>query len=171
MPSYDLAIPEPADPVPASTGARSSGSGRADGASFVADAAHGRRRRPAGQPMSAFNTRPRDSVLTANRPADGAVVFLDFEGDWSDSLAVAVVARTADERRALNDRGRYEAERMLVVEPHLVEVDAIEGRLIPLRHRASGRMEAAGASADPGEVRDGMGERRCLGVAQLREVG
>jgi Protein of unknown function (DUF2849) len=156
MPAYDVAIPEPANPEPANAVARASGSGRRDDASFVADAAHGCRRRPAGQPMKAFNTRPRGSVLTANRRADGAVVFLDFEGDWSDNLAAAMVARAADERRALSDRGRYEAERRQVVDPHLVEVEEIEGRLIRLGHRASGRMQVARAAADAGEVGDGM---------------
>jgi Protein of unknown function (DUF2849) len=125
MPSYDLANPEPGNPEPASAVARSIGGGRPDGASILADAAHGRRC-PGSQPMNAFNRRPRGAVLAANRLADGAVVFLDFEGDWSDNLAVAVVARAADERRALNDRGRYEGERRLVVEPHLVEVEEIE---------------------------------------------
>ena len=158
MPSYDLAIPEP-NPEPADAGGRSNGSGRPDDASFVAEAA--------------LNGTPRGSVLTANRRADGAVVFLDFEGDWSDNLAVAMVARAADERRALNDRGRYEAERRLVVEPHLVEVEEIGGRVNPLRHRASGRMEAAGVSGDRGEFRDGMRAkaRWCLGAARLGEVG
>ena len=167
MPSYDLAIPEPANRQPANAGPRSSGSGRPEAASFGADAAYGCR------PMNALNSTPRGSVLTANRLADGAVVFLDVEGDWSDNLAVAAVARAADERRALIDRGRYEGERKLVIAPHLVEVEEIEGRLIPHRHGASGRVEAAGASAGRGEVRDGMRAmaRRCLGMAQLREVG
>ena len=44
---------------------------------------------------------PQISVLTANRLGDGIVVFLDFEGAWSESLAEAVVARDPDEARAL----------------------------------------------------------------------
>jgi hypothetical protein len=108
---------EPANREPADAGARASGRGQRDDALFVAEAAHG------CPPVNALNGTPRGSVLTANRLADGAVVFLDFEGDWSDNLAAAVVARAADERRALNDRGRYEAERRLVVEPHLLEVE------------------------------------------------
>ena len=36
-------------------------------------------------------------MLTANRLGDGIVVFLDFEGAWSESLAEAVVARSPDE--------------------------------------------------------------------------
>ena len=98
---------------------------------------------------TAISTRPQGSVLSANRLADGGVVFLDFEGDWSDNLAAAVVARAPDERRALVDRARYEAERTLVIEPHLVDVDELDGRLIPIR-RASVRPEGRGAFADPG---------------------
>jgi hypothetical protein len=97
---------------------------------------------------TAISTRPQGSVLSANRLADGGVVFLDFEGDWSDNLAAAVVARAPDERRALVDRARYEAERTLVIEPHLVDVDELDGRLIPIR-RASVRPEGRGAFADP----------------------
>jgi hypothetical protein len=93
--------------------------------------------------------RPQRSVLSAHRLADGAVVFLDFEGDWSDNLAAALVARAPDERRALVDRARYEAGHMLVVEPHLLEVDELDGRLIPIRRR-TGRTEGRGAFAGPG---------------------
>src|SRR6516162_1239670 len=111
--------------------------------------ARGILRRPGGHPVStAISTRPQGSVLSANRLADGGVVFLDFEGDWSDNLAAAVVARAPDERRALVDRARYEAERTLVIEPHLVDVDELDGRLIPIR-RASVRPEGRGAFADP----------------------
>ena len=112
--------------------------------------ARGILRRPGGHPVSAaIDARPQGCVLGANRLADGAVVFLDFEGDWSDNLAAALVARAPDERRALVDRARYEAERTLVIEPHLVDVDELDGRLIPIR-RASVRPEGRGAFADPG---------------------
>jgi hypothetical protein len=99
---------------------------------------------------NASSARPQRSVLRAHRVADGAVVFLDFEGDWSDNLAAAVVARAPDERRALVDRARYEAERTLVVEPHLVEVEEADGRLIPIRRRTGGRTVGASVFADPG---------------------
>ena len=75
------------------------------------------------------------SVLTANRLGDGIVVFLDFEGAWSESLAEAVVARSPDEVRALQDRGTYDSEHNLVVEPYLVEVRETAGGLIPIRYR------------------------------------
>ena len=84
------------------------------------------------------------SVLTANRLGDGIVVFLDFEGAWSESLAEAVVARSPDEVRALQDRGTYDAEHNLVVEPYLVEVRETAGGFVPVRYRE--RVRVAGPS-------------------------
>ena len=84
------------------------------------------------------------SVLTANRLGDGIVVFLDFEGDWSETLEEAVVARSADEVRALQERGTYDAVRNIVVEPYLIEVRETAGGLLPMRYRE--RVRAAGPS-------------------------
>ena len=84
------------------------------------------------------------SVLTANRLGDGIVVFLDFEGAWSENIAEAVVARDPDEARALEDRGAYDAARNLVVEPYLVEVREADGGLTPVRYRE--RVRVAGPS-------------------------
>jgi hypothetical protein len=84
------------------------------------------------------------SVLTANRLGDGIVVFLDFEGAWNENLAEAVVARSPDEVKALEDRGAYDATHNIVVEPYLVEVREAAGGLTPIRHRE--RVRAAGPS-------------------------
>ena len=84
------------------------------------------------------------SVLTANRLRDGRVVFLDFEGAWSERLSEAVVARFPDEVRALKNRGAYDAARNIVVEPYLVEVRETAGALLPARYRE--RVRAAGPS-------------------------
>jgi Protein of unknown function (DUF2849) len=84
------------------------------------------------------------SVLTANRLGDGVVVFLDFEGAWSENLAEAVIARSPDEARALQDRGTYDAEHNLVVEPYLVEVGETAGGFVPIRYRE--RVRVAGPS-------------------------
>jgi hypothetical protein len=84
------------------------------------------------------------SVLTANRLGDGIVVFLDFEGAWSENLSEAVVARSPDEVRALQDRGTYDATHNLVVEPYLVDVRETAGGLVPIRYRE--RVRVAGPS-------------------------
>jgi Protein of unknown function (DUF2849) len=87
---------------------------------------------------------PELSVLTANRLGDGIVVFLDFEGAWSESIAEAAVARSPDEVRALQDRGTHDAAHNLVVEPYLVEVRESGGSLVPIRYRE--RVRVAGPS-------------------------
>ncbi len=84
------------------------------------------------------------SVLTANRLGDGAVVFLDFEGAWSESFAEAVLARTPDEVRALEDRATYDASHNVIVEPYLVEVRETQAGLTPVRYRE--RVRAGGPS-------------------------
>jgi len=91
-----------------------------------------------------MNNTPTVSVLTANRLRDGIVVFLDFEGAWSETLAEAVLARSADEVRALQERGTYDAARNIVVEPYLIEVRETAGGLLPIRYRE--RVRAAGPS-------------------------
>lgn len=80
-------------------------------------------------------------VLTANRLGDGVVVFLDFEGAWNADFAAASIASTPDEARALDERGRHDAERNVVLEPYLVELHSAAGRLVPVRQRERVRIE------------------------------
>ena len=79
-------------------------------------------------------------VVSANRLADGVVVFLDESLGWAPDLARAVVARDKDSAAVLLERGR--AESAAVVEPFLVAVAEEDGVLQPLslreRIRASG---------------------------------
>jgi hypothetical protein len=92
-------------------------------------------------------------VLTANRLADGIVVFLNFEGAWSETFAEAVVARSPDEARALEDRGAHDALRNRVVEPYLIEVREAVGALSPVRYRERVRVAGPSMLADvPGYV-------------------
>jgi hypothetical protein len=96
---------------------------------------------------------PSLSVITANRLSDGAVVFLDFEGAWNTDFAQANIASSPDEVRALEDRGAYDAQRNIIVEPYLVELRDLDGRLVPVRQRE--RVRIAGPSilgAVPGYV-------------------
>jgi hypothetical protein len=85
---------------------------------------------------------PQRSILTANRLGDGAVIFLDFEGAWSEAIDEALVALSPDEARALEDRGAYDSAHNLVVEPYLVEIREVAGRIEPIRYRE--RVRAGG---------------------------
>ncbi len=80
-------------------------------------------------------------VLTANRLGDGAVVFLNFDGDWVATLAGVVIARSPDEARGLAARGLFDAGRNLVVDPYLVEMREGAGALFPLRQRERVRLD------------------------------
>lgn len=82
------------------------------------------------------------SVLTANRLGDGTIVYLDFEGAWNENIAEAAVANSPDEVRALEDRGAYDSARNLVVEPYLIEIREVAGRIEPTRYRE--RVRAGG---------------------------
>ncbi len=73
------------------------------------------------------------AILAASRRADGAVVFLDVDGDWNENMRTAAVARAIDERRALADRATYEARRHLVVGPKLIDIVEVDGRVVPAR--------------------------------------
>jgi|SRR5262245_13199829 len=83
-------------------------------------------------------------ILTANRLRDGAVVFLNFDGDWVQTPAGAVMARSPDELRGLAARGAHDAARNLVVDPYLVEMREVAGALQALRQRE--RLRLAGPS-------------------------
>jgi Protein of unknown function (DUF2849) len=106
-------------------------------------------------------------VLTANRLGDGAVVFLNFDGDWAASLTGVMVARSPDEARGLEARGLFDARRNVVVDPYLVDMREVAGALLPLRQRERVRLDGpsilndvpgyrapasppAGAAANPG---------------------
>jgi len=91
-----------------------------------------------------MNKAPTVCVLTANRLRDGTVVFLDFEGAWSETLIEAAVARSPDEVRALKDRGTFDAIRNIVVEPYLIEAHETASGLLPIRYRE--RVRATGPS-------------------------
>ena len=90
-------------------------------------------------------------VASANRLADGAVVYLDDFGQWTVRLERAALARDAGESAILLERAKAEAES--VVEPFLVAVtENDDGRLEPLslreKIRASGlTFEAIAAEA------------------------
>jgi hypothetical protein len=96
---------------------------------------------------------PQISVLTANRLGDGVVVFLDGDGDWTERISAAAVARTPEEVRALEARGAHDAARNLVLDFYLVEVREAADGLTPVRMRERVRVAGPSILADvPGYV-------------------
>jgi hypothetical protein len=78
---------------------------------------------------------PGIAVLTANRLSDGIVVFLDDGGTWVETVEAAAVARSPEAARVLEARGAEDAARNAVVDPYLIEMREVAGRLEPVRIR------------------------------------
>jgi hypothetical protein len=78
---------------------------------------------------------PHLAVLTANRLSDGIVVFLDGHAAWVEQVEAAAVARSPEAAHALEARAAEDAARNLVVDPYLIEMREVAGRLEPIRTR------------------------------------
>jgi hypothetical protein len=70
-------------------------------------------------------------MIIANRLSDGRVVFLAPDNGWDTSIdAAAVVDDTAEAERLLAVAKRDEAG-SVVIDPQLIEVAVVDGRLRP----------------------------------------
>jgi hypothetical protein len=74
------------------------------------------------------------SVMTANRLADGEVVFLATRG-WVEEIDRATLATTEEQAKALDALGRQAVAVNEVVDAYLVEVVKEGGRVRPLKLR------------------------------------
>ena len=73
-------------------------------------------------------------VLTANRLADGRVVYLGEEG-WTGELDRARLIRDAESAEAAERQGRDDVAARLVVEPYLIDVETERAGVQALRLR------------------------------------
>lgn len=86
-------------------------------------------------------------VVTGNRLADGAVIFMGEDGGWTCKIELARIAETDEEAQLLEDLARAAERARLVVGPYLIEV-TVGGRAIkPVRYRE--RLRAYGPSIHP----------------------
>ncbi len=74
-------------------------------------------------------------VMTANRLGDGAVVYLDAEGRWSEHLAEAQVAADAETLNLLERRAEAAVRDREVVGAYLFRVDTADGTPRPIGQR------------------------------------
>ena len=81
--------------------------------------------------------------VTANRLADGAVVFRRGDGQWSLRVEEAATAGQ-DEAGALLAAAERDAAAAIVVGPYLIEIDSVGGEPRPVGYRE--RIRAYGPS-------------------------
>ena len=89
-------------------------------------------------------SQPALQILTANRLADGAVVYLTVAGTWTTEIRQSVVAREEKAASALLARGQRDAEAAIVVGPYLIA--AIEDAAGPHAQSLREQIRAAGPS-------------------------
>ncbi len=80
-------------------------------------------------------------VVTANRLADGAVVYLTAHGGWSESIADGRIARGEFEAKDLLAWADRAAERNEVVGPYPMAIELADG---PKRARGMREISRAG---------------------------
>ena len=74
-------------------------------------------------------------IVTASRLVDGAVVFLDDGGGWSERLDRAAVFASKPEAAAGLEAGRAAEAASLVVDVYAVDVSVGAGTPVPLKLR------------------------------------
>jgi hypothetical protein len=81
-------------------------------------------------------------VLTANRLTDGEAVWFAKDGTWAESIEPADVVADKDGEARLEAIGKAAYENNQVVDVNLIDVDVIDGGIVPQRLRE--RIRAAG---------------------------
>jgi hypothetical protein len=102
-------------------------------------------------------------VLTANRLADGEAVWWSADHRWSETLAGAEIAHDADAAASLEAVGKAAHAANLVVDVNLIDVDLVDGVIVPLRLRE--KIRAAGPTN-----RLDLGKQARPVVARVRPV-
>ncbi|PZQ13728.1 MAG: DUF2849 domain-containing protein [Ancylobacter novellus] len=87
-------------------------------------------------------------VVTGNRLSDGVVVYLDPAGGWTDRIAEARVADSADELEAAMIVGKQGERDQVVVEAYPIDVERGPQGPRPLRIREKIRAEGPTVRTD-----------------------
>ena len=74
-------------------------------------------------------------VLTANRLFDGEAVWLAADHSWAETLQAAHVAHDKADEERLAAHGKLSAARNEVVDVELIDVQLLDGAIVPLRLR------------------------------------
>lgn len=96
-------------------------------------------------------------ALTANRLADGEVVFLTRTGAWSVSVDEAALAQEPDAIKALEGRGREAEAANIVTGSYLFEAERRDGRVRAAHIRERIRTLGPTVRQDLGKQAQGSG--------------
>jgi hypothetical protein len=81
-------------------------------------------------------------ILTANRLIDGEAVWYASDNSWAETIDSAEVARDKAAEEKLEAIGKTAHDNNLVVDVNLIDVDVVDGKIVP--HRLREKIRAAG---------------------------
>lgn len=93
-------------------------------------------------------------IVTANRLGDGRVVFLAWDGGWSETIDDAHRSDGAEESEWLLAMAGRAAAARLVVDPYLIDVAVADGRVRAVKRRE--RIRAAGPTVQAAPPRPAL---------------
>jgi hypothetical protein len=89
-------------------------------------------------------------AITANRLADGLVVFLAEGGRWSLSVGDARLFADGPELDEALSYGKAQHAARVILDPYAIDMDVVDGRALPARLRE--RIRALGPTIAYGEA-------------------
>jgi hypothetical protein len=95
-------------------------------------------------------------IVTANRLADGVVVFQDARGGWAEDFARAAVHADAAALQAALGEAAEAVARALIVDPYAIEVVLRNGRYAPKALREAIRASGPTVRRDLGKQAEGQ---------------
>ena len=95
-------------------------------------------------------------IVTANRLADGVVVFQDARGGWAEDFARAAVHADAAALQAALGEAAEAVARALIVDPYAIEVELRNGHYAPKALREAIRASGPTVRRDLGKQAAGL---------------
>jgi len=96
-------------------------------------------------------------VITANRLADGVVVFQTLEAGWSEDFNRAAVLPDAEATKAALARAAQDEARNLIVDAYAFAVESRNGHVVPKALREAIRAAGPTIRRDLGKQAQGLG--------------
>lgn len=96
-------------------------------------------------------TKDAPKAISANRLGDGVVVFLDEQGNWSESLNRATVATTPEHEQQILEIAKLSEKDNKVVEPYLFDVKYNGSHIVPTHIREFMRNQGPSVRKDLGK--------------------
>ena len=95
-------------------------------------------------------------MITANRLADGRVVFLDAQGGWTEDFHKGAIVSDAAAKAEALARGAEAAGANLIVDPYPIELELRAGHLAPKALRERIRASGPTVRSDLGKQAQGL---------------